>query len=104
MWSCSARLRGSCGGGSDDGGGEVDGLAVVEAAEAFDGFVDGEFPFVGRSGGDDALEGWGEFAGALPGFFGSAGPGPVDFVLGNVDIVEASEAKEMVQLIFVGEA
>lgn len=79
-------------------------MAVGEAAEAFDGFVDGEFPFVGRRGGDDALEGCGELAGALPGFFGGAGPGPVDFVLGDVDIVEAGEAEEMVQLIFIGEA
>ena len=83
------RLCGSCGGGGVDGGGDVDGLAVVEAAEAFDGFVDGEFPFVGRSGGDDALERGGEFAGALPSFFGGAGPGPVDFVFGDADILKA---------------
>ena len=79
-------------------------MAVEEAAEAFDGFADGEFPFVGRRGVDDSFEGGGEFAGAQPGFFGCAGPGPVDFVLGDVDIVEASEAEEMVQFACVGEA
>jgi hypothetical protein len=98
------KLGESGGGGGYDCGWDVDGMAVEEAAEAFDGFADGEFPFVGRGGGDDALEGSGEFAGALPGFFGSAGPGPIDFVLGDVDIVEASEAKEMVQFVCVGEA
>ena len=79
-------------------------MAVEEAAEAFDGFADGEFPFVGRGGGDDALERGGEFAGALPSFFGCAGPGPVDFMLGGARLQEASEAEEMGQLIFVGEA
>ena len=39
----------------------------------------------------------------MPGFFGSAGPGPVDFVLGDVDVVEAGEAEEMVQFVCVGE-
>src|SRR6266481_5114307 len=100
---CRLALGGGGGGGGVDGGWDVDGLAVVEVAEAFDGFVDGEFPFVGRRGGDDALEGGGEFAGALPGFFGGAGPGPIDFVLGDVDIVEAGEAEQMVQFAFVGE-
>src|SRR6266481_4990186 len=33
-----------------------------------------------------------------------AGPGQVDFVLGDVDIVEAGEAEQMVQFAFVGEA
>ena len=79
-------------------------MAVVEAAVAFDGFVDGEFSFVGRGGGDNALERGGEFAAALPGLFGRAGPGPVDFVLAGVDIVEAGEAEEMVQFVFVGKA
>jgi hypothetical protein len=34
-------LGGRCGGGGDYGGGDVDGMAVEEAAEAFDGFADG---------------------------------------------------------------
>ena len=34
-------LCGSGGGGGDYGGGDVDGVAVEEAAEAFDGFADG---------------------------------------------------------------
>ena len=79
-------------------------MAVVEAAVAFDDFVDGEFPFVGRSGVDDALERGGEFAAALPGLFGRAGPGPIDFVLSDADIMEAGEAEEFGQFFFVGEA
>ena len=34
-------LCGGGGGGGVDGGGNVDGMAVEEAAEALDGFVDG---------------------------------------------------------------
>ena len=98
------RLGGSGGGGGVDGGGEVDGLAVVEAAVVFDGFADGEFPFVGRSGGDDAFERGGEFAAGLPGLFGRAGPGPVDFVLGDANVLEAGGGEYACQFVFVGEA
>src|SRR6266403_1182906 len=38
---CRLALGGSGGGGGVDGGWDVDGLAVVEVAEVFNGFVDG---------------------------------------------------------------
>src|SRR5215470_557822 len=76
------------GGGGEDGGREIDSVAVVELANAGDDFANDFFPFVGGGGGDDFLEGGGEFAAALPGLLGGARPGPVDFVLGGVHFLK----------------
>ncbi len=92
------------GGGGDQGGGEIDGTAIGKLADALDDFVDGFFPFVGRSGGDHFFEGGGEFAGAQPGFFGRTGPGPNYFVLGGMDVLEASGGESLRELGLVREA
>lgn len=78
-------------------------MAVGEAADTFDGFLNGFFPFAGRDRGDDSLERGGKFAASLPGFLGGAGPGPIDFVFGCLDFVKASFRERAREFRFVGE-
>ena len=87
-----------------DGGWEVHGAAVGEFANAGYCFGDSFFPFLGRRRGDDLLEGGGDLAAALPGFFGRAGPRPADSVFPDADFAEAGLREERFEFGLVGEA
>src|SRR5215472_9219398 len=95
------RVDGSRG---QDRGREVDGAAVGEFANAGYYFGDGFFPFFGRRGGNDLLEGGGYFAAALPGFFGRARPRPADSVFHDADLAEAGLREKRFEFGLVGEA
>ena len=79
-------------------------MTVGESADAGYCFSDGFVPFFGRRAGDDLLKGGGDFAAALPGFFGRAGPRPTDSVFRDADFAEAGLREKRFEFGLVGEA